>query len=253
MSEENTQTTETQAPAEAKPQAAATPKTTGAVGRTHSRGAVSPKRTFTRGPRTTTGAPSKDGAPGAGAGPNGRPPRRGGDRGPRATFQDRKPEFEQKILSIRRVTRVVSGGRRLSFAVSMVIGDKKGAMGVGTGKAVDTALAITKALKNAKKNMVKLKLTKGLSIPHDVEAKYATARLVLRPNKGKGIVAGSAARDILKLGGLKDVTAKFHSGSKNKLNNARATIVALSIFAQKGGLRLPEEKEVASEEVVTMS
>jgi small subunit ribosomal protein S5 len=164
----------------------------------------------------------------------GRPPRRGGPGGPRrSTFEDRRPEFEQKILSIRRVVRVVSGGRRLSFAVSMIIGDKKGSIGVGTGKSIDTSNAIQKALKNAKKNLVKLKLTKEHSLPYNVEAKYATSRLTMMPNKGKGIVAGSAARDILKLGGMKNVTAKFHSGSKNKLNNARATVVALSTFAVK--------------------
>jgi small subunit ribosomal protein S5 len=110
----------------------------------------------------------------------------------------------------------------------MIIGDKKGSIGVGTGKSIDTSNAIQKALKNAKKNLVKLKLTKEHSLPYNVEAKYATSRLTMMPNKGKGIVAGSAARDILKLGGMKNVTAKFHSGSKNKLNNARATVVALS-------------------------
>jgi small subunit ribosomal protein S5 len=115
----------------------------------------------------------------------------------------------------------------------MIIGDKKGSIGVGTGKSIDTSNAIQKALKNAKKNLVKLKLTKEHSLPYNVEAKYATSRLTMMPNKGKGIVAGSAARDILKLGGMKNVTAKFHSGSKNKLNNARATVVALSTFAVK--------------------
>ncbi len=163
----------------------------------------------------------------------GRPPRRGGPGGRRPTFEDRRPEFEQKILSIRRVVRVVSGGRRLSFAVSMIIGDKKGAIGVGTGKSIDTSNAIQKALKNAKKNLVKLKVTKDMSLPYNVDAKYATSRINMMPNNGKGIVAGSAARDILKLGGLKNVTAKFHSGSKNKLNNARATVLALSTFAVK--------------------
>ncbi len=183
-------------------------------------------------------------------GPDGKPIRRpGGDRGRRGSFENTRPEFEQKILSIRRVVRVVSGGRRLSFAVSMIIGDKKGSIGVGTGKSIDTSNAIQKALKNAKKNLVKLKLTKEFSLPYDVNAKYATSKVQLMPNRGKGLVAGSAARDILKIGGLKNVTAKFHSGSKNKLNNARATVVALSEFAQK---RMPKitfdemPKEVAT-------
>jgi small subunit ribosomal protein S5 len=186
-------------------------------------------------------------------GPDGKPIRRpGGDRNNRrGSFETTKPEFEQKILSIRRVVRVVSGGRRLSFAVSMIIGDKKGSIGVGTGKSIDTSLAIGKALKNAKKNLVRLKLTKELSLPYDVQAKYATSKITLMPNRGKGLVAGSAARDILKLGGLKNVTAKFHSGSKNKLNNARATIVALSEFAIKRMPKITFDEPIKANEKVT--
>lgn len=245
MSEENTQenTQETPSVAEAvapvqeekKTETSAAPKPMMA-----SRGARSPRtgapRTASAGgaarPAFRRGAPNKDSNTTGGAS-GGRPFRRGGDRGPRKPFEDRRPEFEQKILSIRRVVRVVSGGRRLSFAVTMIIGDKKGSIGVGTGKSIDTALAIQKALRSAKKNMVKLKLTKELSIPYNVDAKYATSKITMMPNKGRGIVAGSAARDIFKIGGLKNVTAKFHSGSKNKLNNARATILALSAFAVK--------------------
>jgi small subunit ribosomal protein S5 len=151
----------------------------------------------------------------------------GGGRGPRS-YDRPKSEFDQKILAIRRVTRVVSGGRRMSFAIAMLIGDRKGSVGVGTGKAGDTALAINKAVKAAKKNLIKIKTTKTMSIPHEVEAKYSSGRVVLMPNKGRGIVAGSAIRDIIVLAGLKDITSKILSGSKNKLNIARATIKALS-------------------------
>jgi len=149
-------------------------------------------------------------------------------RGPRARFERPKPEFEQKIIKIRRVTRVVAGGRRFSFSVVMVIGDKKGAVGVGIGKASDTALAIGKALKDAKKNLRKISTTKTMSIPQDVRAKLCSSKVILMPNKGKGIVAGSSVRDVLNLAGLKDVSAKILSGSKNKLNNARAAMKALS-------------------------
>lgn len=149
-------------------------------------------------------------------------------RGPRARFERPKPEFEQKIIKIRRVTRVVAGGRRFSFSVVMVIGDKKGAVGVGIGKASDTALAIGKALKDAKKDLRKISTTKTMSIPHDVRAKFCSSRVILMPNRGKGIVAGSSVRDVLNLAGLKDVSAKILSGSKNKLNNARAAMKALS-------------------------
>ncbi len=161
---------------------------------------------------------------------------RGGDRrgGRRpASFDRPKPEFDQKIIDIRRVTRVVAGGRRFSFSVALVAGDKKGSVGLGLGKSGDTSLAITKALRNAKKNMIKLKLTKTNSIPHEVDAKFASSKVFISPNRGRGLVAGSALRDILVLAGVKDVTAKIHSGSKNKLNNAKATIEALSLVATK--------------------
>lgn len=158
--------------------------------------------------------------------------RRGAPRSGGRSYADRpRPEFDQKILSIRRVTRVVAGGRRFSFAVSIAIGDKKGSMGVGTGKAVDTALAINKAVKVAKKNMIKIGLNKEGSIKHGVKAKYGSAVIWIMPNRGRGIVAGSAVRDIINLAGIKNVTAKIHSGSKNKLNIGRATIKALSALA----------------------
>ena len=158
--------------------------------------------------------------------------RSGGDRtkNPRKPSRDARPrnEFEQKMLNIRRVARVATGGRRFSFSVAMVIGDKKGKVGVGLGKANDTSLAIDKAIRNAKKNMITVNTTKTLSISHEVESKYCSARIVIRPAPGRGVVAGSAVRNVLDLAGIKDVTAKILSGSKNKLNIARAAIDALS-------------------------
>jgi len=138
-----------------------------------------------------------------------------------------KSEFDQKILNIRRVTRVASGGRRFSFSVSIVIGDKKGKVGVGIGKAGDTSLAIDKAAKNAKKNMVTIKRTDENTIAHDVKAKYNSARVMLIPAKGRGMIAGSAVRDVLELAGVTDINTKIISGSKNKINIARATVKAL--------------------------
>lgn len=151
-----------------------------------------------------------------------------------------KPEFDQKILSIRRVTRVVAGGRRFSFSVALVAGDNKGSVGLGLGKAGDTALAINKALRNAKKNMVKLKLTKTMSLPHEIRAKFGSAIVELAPNRGRGLVAGSVMRDIIKLSGAKDITGKILSGSKNKLNNAKAVMTALSEVASKYTKSLPD-------------
>lgn len=141
--------------------------------------------------------------------------------------QDRK-EYDQKIISIRRVTRVVAGGRRFSFSVAVVIGDKKGKVGVGVGKAGDTALAIEKAVRRAKKNMVKLNLTEDMSIGYDVSSKYCASSVIILPSKGRGLIAGSSVRNVLELAGIKDVTAKIHSRSKNRLNNAQAAIKALS-------------------------
>ena len=152
---------------------------------------------------------------------------RGGERRPRFGGGRVKSEFDQKPIAIRRVTRVVAGGRRMSFAVALLIGDKKGSVGLGTGKAGDTALAINKALRTAKKNLFKIKMTKDNSIPSQIEAKFKSARVMIMPNKSRGLVAGSSIRDILKLAGLRDVTAKILSGSKNKLNIARAAINAL--------------------------
>ena len=159
--------------------------------------------------------------------------RSGGERRSRSTFERPKPEFDQKMISIRRVTRVVAGGRRMTFAVAIAIGDKKGSVGLGTGKGGDTAIAITKALRQAKKSMFKIKTTKEMSIPHEVSAKFSSSKLTMRPNRGKGMVAGSTVRDMLVLAGLKNVTAKLHSGSKNKLNNARVTYKALSSLRAK--------------------
>lgn len=142
-----------------------------------------------------------------------------------------RSEFDQKILNIRRVTRVASGGRRFSFSVALVLGNRKGSVAVGTGKAADTSLAIDKAVRNAKKNLIKLSLTKTMSVPYEMSVKYSSALVFLRPAKGRGLIAGSAVRDVLDLAGVHDVAGKIISGSKNKLNIARATILALSEFS----------------------
>jgi small subunit ribosomal protein S5 len=152
-------------------------------------------------------------------------PRRGPGRGDKDRI---KPEFDTKMIDIRRVTRVAAGGRRFTFSVAVVSGDKKGRVGVGLGKAIDTTLAIDKATRHAKKHMIKIALTPGMSIPHSIDAKYSSARVELMPVKDRGLVAGSAIRNVLVLAGVKDVVAKLRSPSKNKLNIARATVLALS-------------------------
>ena len=158
---------------------------------------------------------------GSGGGRNDRRPRR------QARPERARPEYEQKIISIRRVTRVMGGGRRFSFSVAMVIGDKKGKVGVGIGKAGDTQLAIEKAVRDAKKNMIVVSMNKDNHIPHDVHVKYASSEVMMMPAPGRGLVAGSSVRTVLEMGGVKDITAKIFSRSKNKLNNARAAVEAL--------------------------
>jgi small subunit ribosomal protein S5 len=98
---------------------------------------------------------------------------------------------------------------------------------VGVGKAGDTALAIDKALKNAKKNMIKIQTTKDMSIPYETSAKFSASRVIIMPTPGRGIVAGSSVRSVIELAGLKNVGAKIRSSSKNRLNNARVAIEAL--------------------------
>ena len=164
------------------------------------------------------------------------PPRNRGDfktnkkRNPRAGKERVKSEFDQKMISVRRVTRVSSGGRRFTFSAAVIIGNKKGKVGVGIGKAGDTSVAIDKAVKNGKKNILDVKRTPSNSIRHDVKTKYSSAIVSIMPAKGRGLIAGSAVRDVLVLAGLTDVNAKILSGSKNKLNIARATVQALSLL-----------------------
>jgi small subunit ribosomal protein S5 len=138
-----------------------------------------------------------------------------------------RSEFDQSLITIRRVARVVAGGRRFSFSVAIIIGNKKGKVGVGLGKAGDTTQAIDKAVRHAKKNLITVSLTKDSSIAHEVSAKYTASRVSLMPAPGRGLVAGSSVRPVLELAGITNVVAKIHSGSKNGLNNARATIEAL--------------------------
>jgi small subunit ribosomal protein S5 len=156
----------------------------------------------------------------------GRGPRREGRR-PQRRDARAKPEFDQKIIGIRRVTRVMAGGRRFNFSVAIVAGNRKGSVGVGQGKAGDTPLAIEKAFRDARKNMITINTTKDMSIPHDTEAKYAASWVRIRPARGKGILAGSSVRTVLELAGLKEVGAKLLSRSKNSANNAYAAVKAL--------------------------
>lgn len=151
----------------------------------------------------------------------------------RSRTQREKPEFEQKVLSVRRVTRVTTGGRRFSLHTTMVIGDRNGRVGLGTGKALDTQGSMEKAFKDARKRLIKLPIDEKKTVKYDCIGKHDAAKVWISPNNEKGLIAGSSARVILSLAGLQNVTSKFNGGTKNKLNNARATMNALMKLAIK--------------------
>ena len=137
-----------------------------------------------------------------------------------------KPEYGQKLLDLARVTRVVKGGRRFRFRATLVIGNKKGKVGVGVGKGADVSDSINKAYQDAQKNMIEISV-KNNTIAHDVFKKDGSAKVILKPAPaGRGIVAGGAVRAVVDFVGIKDVISKS-LGTANKLNVARATIKAL--------------------------
>jgi small subunit ribosomal protein S5 len=137
-----------------------------------------------------------------------------------------KSEFEQKLLDLARVTRVVKGGRRFRFRATLVIGNRRGKVGVGVAKGADVSDAIHKAFNDAKKNLFEVRMA-GNTIPHDIKTKVGSARVLLKPAPaGRGIVAGGAVRAVVDLAGIRDIVSKS-LGTSNKLNVARATVEAL--------------------------
>lgn len=144
-------------------------------------------------------------------------------------FQKPRKEFKEELLAIDRVTRVTSWGRQLRFRAVMVIGDGKGRVALGTWKSWEVVDAIAKAVANAKKNLTNVRIENG-SVPYNVETKYKAARIMVHPaSEGTWIIAWGAIRKVLMAAGYKDVLAKRY-GSWNLINNARATIQALSSF-----------------------
>ena len=142
-------------------------------------------------------------------------------------FEKPKDEFESKLLSLDRVVRVTAGGKQLRFRAVVVAGDQKNRVGVGVAKGLDVAQAVEKATKKAKKNLITVPMLNG-TIPYEVKAKFSSARVLLRPqNPGRGLVAGGTIRVICNLAGIQNISSKILGGTRNKLNNARATILAL--------------------------
>lgn len=142
-------------------------------------------------------------------------------------MEQKKTEFKEKTIDLRRVTRVVAGGKRFSFRATVVVGDGAGRVGVGIAKGLDAAQSVDKAKIQAKKNLITVVL-RGKTIPHEVEAKFSAARVLIKPaQSGHGLKAGGTVRTVLLLAGVRDATAKCLGGTKNKLTNAMAAAEAL--------------------------
>jgi small subunit ribosomal protein S5 len=144
-----------------------------------------------------------------------------------------KLKYEEKVVQVKRVTKVVKGGKKMTFRAVVVIGDNKRKVGVGIGRAEDVNLAIEKAILNGKKNLITVPLTLSSSVPHVVRASYGASSIMLRPaSSGTGVIAGGSVRTVLELAGINNILAKQY-GSSNILNNAKVTILALTQLNEK--------------------
>ncbi len=159
--------------------------------------------------------------------------RRNNDRGGRGDSKREKPEFDQQVIDMARVTRVTKGGKHMSFRAAVVIGDRKGRVGFGIDKGLDVQAAVAKAVHQAKKTMIRVPFKKG-TIPHRVVAKYKAAEIMLKPAPvGSGLIAGGAVRTILELAGVPNASAKMLARTKNNTTNAKAVFKALGLFVPK--------------------
>ena len=152
----------------------------------------------------------------------GRPQRKGAPR--RGDRRNQAPEFQETVVTVRRVSKTVKGGRNMRFTALVVVGNGKGTVGFGTGKAKEVPDAIKKALEAAKKNLYKVPMVKGDTFPHYVEGKFGACKVVMKPAPdGTGIVAGGPVRAVLELAGIKNIYSKVY-GSRNSINMVRATV-----------------------------
>lgn len=164
-----------------------------------------------------------------------------------------KSEFDQKTLDLRRVTRVVAGGKRFSFRATVVVGNRKGKVGVGLAKGNDVAGAIDKAVRLAKRELIIVPIVHK-TIPYEIEAKFGSARVRMKPAAaGRGIIAGGPVRVVCELAGIENISAKILGSTKNKLTNALATLEALKsirVRETKRRQEKPAEPSLGVEETV---
>ena len=158
-------------------------------------------------------------------------------KNPNREGERERSEFDQKVVEVKRVTRVVAGGKRMRFRALVVIGDRKGKVGMGLKKGADVSESVNKAVNAAKKNMVTLPLINE-TIPHGVGIKYKSSSLMLKPAKpGTGVIAGGAVRSVMELSGVKNIVCKM-LGSNNKVNNVKAVFAAFKKMKSKEKLAL---------------
>ena len=142
--------------------------------------------------------------------------------------KEKEITFQERVIQIRRVSKVVKGGKKLSFRAIVVVGNERGQVGVGVGKASDVSGAVRKSVADGKKHLIDVPLTKANSIPHPINGTGGGAKVMMRPAApGTGVIAGGAVRTVLELSGVRNILAK-QLGSNNPLNNARAAVNALS-------------------------
>ncbi|NCU44460.1 30S ribosomal protein S5 [Candidatus Falkowbacteria bacterium] len=191
-----------------------------------------------------------------------RPANRNNNRGQRGNFGGRgrsdrrsndrqaQDEFDQKILDIARVTRVMAGGKRMRFRACVAIGDRKGRVAIGLAKGLDVTIAVNKAVNQAKKNLITVPMI-DKTIPHEIKQKSDAALILLKPAKqGRGIIAGSVVRIILELAGIHNITSKM-LGSHNKINNAKCVIKALSNLKKPASSHRPSVKPIVAAKIET--
>jgi len=178
-------------------------------------GGFNPRGTSPAGARRPGGFSRGPGGPGGRGGQSRRP-------------LPKKSDYKERVIEVRRVTRVVAGGKRFSFRATVAVGDYRGKVGLGVAKGLDFASAVMKAQRKAEQEIIKVELLENRTVPYTLEAKYDAAKVRIKPAaKGHGLIAGGSLRTILELAGVRDVSAKILGRTKNKIANARAGIEAL--------------------------